>query len=315
MVGSTERLEVSFTSNPFSITSASVINGKIAAQETFQQAHSTELWAGALRAIAQAIKAPSTPVSSMYRTPLSAASGSFRRDHQGNTSLHSRSDQPNRTRTADDEYIKTGEYSTSSRTWNAAPMPPSRQSPTSRVTQKSSSHNDKMQLLSSSEQVTLNSFGLASGDNQDLITEEFDFKGYGLDAASTVSTSSENPFTPKSPAASGPNDTFTKRLRKLELLIESVRNYTKPSLEEHNEKVATLYNNSTYAPHLTPTSMEQLGQVLGELGKLSNATGIVYSLLSWEVYRREEKRLVIEEKLSPKWAAKRVSKPQVATEF
>lgn len=308
MVDSTERLEVSFTSSPFSITSALVIDGKIAAQETFQQAHSTELWAGALRAIAQATKAPSTSVSSMYRNPPSAASGSSRRDHQENASVHSRSDLPKRTRIADNEYVKTGKYSPSSRARNAAPISPSRQSPTSRVTQKSSSHNDRMQLLSSSEQAMLSSLGLASGDNQDPITEELDFSGYGLDTASIVSTSSENPFIAKSPAASGSNDTFTKRLRKLELLIDSVRNYTKPSLEEHNEKVANLYSNSTYAPHLMPTSMEQLGQVLGELGKLSNAIGIVYSLLSWEIYRREEKRLIVEEKLSPKWAAKRVSK-------
>lgn len=53
--------------------------------------------------------------------------------------------------------------------------------------------------------------------------------------------------------------------------------------------------------------MEHLGRLLGELGKLSNALGIIYSLLSWEVYRREEKRLVAEDNLSPKWAAKQVS--------
>ena len=314
MIDSIERLEISFTSNPFSITSALVINGEIAAQETFQQAQSTELWAGALRAIAQATKAPSTLVTSMYQNPLSAPGGTSRRSPQEMASVHSRQDLQKRRRATESRAVKTERTLLNPGSSNAIPPSPSAYSPISRVAQFPSSRHDRIHLPSNSEQLKSNAFYSASDIYQDLVTEDFNFNEYVPDTASTASASSENPFTAKLPVANGSNDTFTKRLRKLELLIDSIRNYTKPSREEHNQKVLNIYNSHTCAPQLKPTSMEQLGQILGELGKLSNALGIIYSLLSWEVYRREEKRLVSEEKLSPKWAAKQVSKPLRATE-
>jgi hypothetical protein len=54
-------------------------------------------------------------------------------------------------------------------------------------------------------------------------------------------------------------------------------------------------------------TLEQLGYALGELSNRSSLFGFIYGLLSWEVFRRIEERLIQVDGLSPKNAAKHMS--------
>ena len=101
--------------------------------------------------------------------------------------------------------------------------------------------------------------------------------------------------------------TLLKRMEKLQSLLKSIQDQDIPVRRDHNEKVNNIYHSHLCSSYIKPASLEHFGQLLGELGNVSNALGIVYGLLSWEVFRREEERLIREESLSPKWAAKRVS--------
>ncbi|KAI9739230.1 MAG: hypothetical protein M1834_007443 [Cirrosporium novae-zelandiae] len=107
--------------------------------------------------------------------------------------------------------------------------------------------------------------------------------------------------------------TCIERMNKLKRSLESIRQAPVPTMRDHNEKVRSIYTRCKYSSAIVPQSPEEFGQLLGELGGVSSALGVVYGLLSWEVFRREEQRLVREEHLSPRWAAKRVSYDTKAT--
>ena len=119
----------------------------------------------------------------------------------------------------------------------------------------------------------------------------------------TMKEPATSSIQPSSPSTM-PN--FEKRMKKLELLIEDIRCHPVPALKDHNERVRNIYNSRICSPDMVPVSMEHFGQLLGELGNTSCVLGVVYGLLSWEVFRREESRLMEEENQSARWAAKRV---------
>ena len=129
--------------------------------------------------------------------------------------------------------------------------------------------------------------------------------------AGTIDISTDGSPVPSSPILSENTDRrrfkSNTRMKKLQSLLDCLRDHVVPAQQDHNDKVDKLYSNYVCSPGTVPTSMEQFGQVLGRLGNLSNTLGVVYGLLSWEIFRREEERLVREERQSPNMAAKRVS--------
>ena len=144
------------------------------------------------------------------------------------------------------------------------------------------------------------------------IDVEVDVLGSGSDTlAGTMDISTDGSPMPSSPISSEDADrrrfTSNKRMTKLQLLLACLRDHVVPAQQDHNDKVDKLYNNCVCSPGPVPTSMEQFGQVLGRLGNLSSTLGVVYGLLGWEIFRREEERLVREERQSSNIAAKRVS--------
>ena len=96
-----------------------------------------------------------------------------------------------------------------------------------------------------------------------------------------------------------------KRTQKLEALLEAIKDGDIPDKSEFNDTVRGLYQNSSVTSQ-SVTSMEQFGHILGRLGNISSAVGIIYSLLSWEVFRWEEERLVRDERRALLAAAKQV---------
>ncbi|KAL9117612.1 MAG: hypothetical protein Q9187_005847 [Circinaria calcarea] len=328
MMEPNERLEICFTSHPFSFSSVLVVDENPVAQSTFHQTQCTKAWVGALQAIAQVTKTSQEPIGSRYQSPSSTLSGTFPR---GLNSLHGINDQAYSAvepRTARKRPVKSNEFtgnglqarpaiaSTASRDsrstvtpqtgddWTFATPSPSSSADTYATATAHSptatgrrTSNVRPSTLSRSTTMSnvFNSPEEASIADTRLISSPQPVDTLTKPTMATPSTINE------------PAKYFTKRMRKLETLIDSIREHVKPSREEHNEKVINIYNSRICVSHIKPASMEHLGRLLGELGKLSNALGIIYSLLSWEVYRREENRLVAEENLSPKWAAKLVS--------
>ena len=142
---------------------------------------------------------------------------------------------------------------------------------------------------------------------------EVDVLGSGSNLAGTIDISTDGSPIPSSPILSENTDRrrfkSNTRMKKLQSLLDCLRDHVVPAQQDHNDKVDKLYSNYVCSPGTVPTSMEQFGQVLGRLGNLSNTLGVVYGLLSWEIFRREEERLVREERQSPNIAAKRVSEP------
>ena len=102
-----------------------------------------------------------------------------------------------------------------------------------------------------------------------------------------------------------------ERLRKLEILLKEVEEQPIPSPRDHSEKVLRLTSNQDSPLDDTPMSAEEFGQLLSRLGNVYSSAGVVYSLLSWEIYRWEEERLTQKENLPEIVAAKRVSKKPV----
>ena len=147
--------------------------------------------------------------------------------------------------------------------------------------------------------------------NEAGIDMEVEGLGSGSDTlARTLDISTRGSPMPSSPTLSQNADkrrlTSNKRMKKLLLLVDSIRDYVIPSQQDHNEKVDKLYSSYVCSLGPEPTSMEQFGQMLGRLGNLSNTLAVVYGLLSWEIFRREEERLVREERQPSNIAAKRV---------
>lgn len=98
---------------------------------------------------------------------------------------------------------------------------------------------------------------------------------------------------------------MVKRTQKLEAQLEAIRDSDIPDRDEFNDTVRRLYRHSS-ASSQPVNSMEQLGLLLGRLGNISSAVGIIYSLLSWEIFRWEEDRLVRDEGRALLVAAKQV---------
>lgn len=96
-----------------------------------------------------------------------------------------------------------------------------------------------------------------------------------------------------------------KRMQKLEAQLETIRDSSIPEKDEFNHTVSRLYQHSD-ASTSPINSMEQLGHILGRLGNISSVVGIVYSLLSWEIFRWEEDRLIRDEGRPALAAAKQV---------
>ena len=124
-----------------------------------------------------------------------------------------------------------------------------------------------------------------------------------------VNTSVDTPITPAMLLPTNVNkqsSTLARRIGKLEQLLTRIQEQGIPAQRDHNEKVKSIYESRLRATTIKPLNMEHFGQLLGELGNISNVVGFVYGLLSWEIFRREEVRLIQEEHQSSKWAAKRV---------
>ena len=90
---SNERLQICFTSHPFSFSSMLVVDENPVAQSTFHQTQCTKAWVGALQAIAKATKTSQEPIASRYQSPSSTFSGTFPQglDNRHRTSNQARS--------------------------------------------------------------------------------------------------------------------------------------------------------------------------------------------------------------------------------
>jgi hypothetical protein len=113
---------------------------------------------------------------------------------------------------------------------------------------------------------------------------------------STLIDSSDTTSSPRS---------MVKRTQKLKAQLQAIKDGYIPDKDEFNDTVRQLYQHSS-ASSQPVTSMEQLGRILGRLGNISSAVGIIYSLLSWEIFRWEEDRLVRDEGQALLVAAKQV---------
>lgn len=102
-------------------------------------------------------------------------------------------------------------------------------------------------------------------------------------------------------------DLEAKRMVKLSKFLEALRNHPIPSLEDHNQKVAALYDGPRLPSSEKNVSMMQFAGVLSQIGDVSTTMGFVYTLLSWEIFRREELYLVHKEKMAGNLAAKQVN--------
>ena len=106
----------------------------------------------------------------------------------------------------------------------------------------------------------------------------------------------------------------TKRMKKLEAILTSLRVSPTPTLTEHNETVEKLYKRDGLDPsHLQQLSLPRFAAVLENICDLSSKLGFVYGLLSWEIFRQEEERLSRVEGLSSITASKTVNKQMVET--
>jgi hypothetical protein len=101
-------------------------------------------------------------------------------------------------------------------------------------------------------------------------------------------------------------DWSSKRLTKLQNLLTAICNHPVPTMSEHNGQVEGLYNGSCLPLTLHGMSSVQFAGALSQLGNVSNTLGFIYGMLSWEIFKREEERVIREENLSPVLAAKKV---------
>ncbi len=108
----------------------------------------------------------------------------------------------------------------------------------------------------------------------------------------------------------------SKRTAKLTKFLETIRHHPTAPLQSHNSKVKALYNgpqlpSSQNISISTPSqsqqvSIVQFAGVLSRLGDVCTTLGFVYSLLSWEIFKREEGRMVREERVAVNLAARAV---------
>lgn len=117
-------------------------------------------------------------------------------------------------------------------------------------------------------------------------------------------TEVNSPLLDSSATTSGPCS-MIKRTQKLKAQLKAIKDDSIPDRNEFNDTVRRLYQHSS-ASSQAVTSMEQFGYLLGRLGSVSSAVGMIYSLLSWEIFRWEEERLVRDEGRARLVAAKQV---------
>lgn len=105
--------------------------------------------------------------------------------------------------------------------------------------------------------------------------------------------------------APSPSPLMIRRAQKLDAQLEAIDAGYIPDKDQYNDVVRRLYQYSR-AETGPMNSWKQFGHMLGRVGDISSAVGIVYSLLSWEVFRWEEDRLVQDEGKTLLAAAKSV---------
>jgi hypothetical protein len=108
------------------------------------------------------------------------------------------------------------------------------------------------------------------------------------------------------PIAQQTPDWSSKRMTKLQSLLTAICNHPVPTMLEHNDQVEGLYNGSYLPSNLHGMSSVQFAGALSRLGNVSNTLGFIYGMLSWEIFKREEERVIREESLSSVLAAKKV---------
>ncbi|KAJ5834972.1 hypothetical protein N7447_000998 [Penicillium robsamsonii] len=113
---------------------------------------------------------------------------------------------------------------------------------------------------------------------------------------------SHGPMAQKAP------DWSSKRMTKLQNFLTAICNHPIPTMSEHNGQVDGLYNGSCLPISLHGMSSVQFAGALSQLGNVSNTLGFIYGMLSWEIFKREEERVIREEHLSPVLAAKKVNR-------
>lgn len=113
-----------------------------------------------------------------------------------------------------------------------------------------------------------------------------------------VGTDTEQPTTTMSVLSA-------KRMKKLDSMFTGLRSVPVSALEYHNQQVDGLYNGSKFTS-CPNSSIMQFAGVLSRLGAFSDTIGNIYGLLSWQIFKMEEDRLVNEEGMSPNFAAKQV---------
>lgn len=105
-----------------------------------------------------------------------------------------------------------------------------------------------------------------------------------------------------------------KRMKKLATMLESMQAAPMPSLKEHNDTIRELMNQKDLQlEHLKNMSCPQFAGILEKHCDASTAAGFIFGLLSWEVFRKEEERLALEENPSPITASKAVNKQMADT--
>lgn len=142
-------------------------------------------------------------------------------------------------------------------------------------------------------------------------------QGYSTEASPTTfgssprqSPTSSELFTSPAPSQAK-SDLGLKRMKKLQDLLAALFNHPISSVEDHNQQVEGLYSGPRI-PTCPNVSIMQFAEVLGRLGNVSNTVGNVYGLLSWQIFKMEEDRLVHDEGLSPNFAAKQVTSPSIS---
>ena len=99
-------------------------------------------------------------------------------------------------------------------------------------------------------------------------------------------------------------DLPTRRMVKLKSLLFELGNYKPGNLNDYDELVIRLYCPEGDQP--AAGSMKQVGRILGRMGSRSVTAGIIYTLLSWNIFREEEQSLIRTKHVPPPVAAKEV---------
>lgn len=99
---------------------------------------------------------------------------------------------------------------------------------------------------------------------------------------------------------------MVKRVQKLDKLLRTIDESPTPERQVFNDTVTRLYNEPYGALSQNLSSMEEIGQRLGQLGNTATVVGVIYNLLSWRIFGWEEDRLIQEEGHPLPTAAKHV---------